>query len=166
MLDLVASARAEITSGERSGDSGAALLRNLVEANMNQDGDSKKLTEGELLSNIFVSMQLIFALPCSAIPLLLGFPSCWTRLVDFTFCDAYNNLCPPAETSAHTLCFAFVLLALYPESQKRIYEEVTRLWPADVPVTQLATVSFVTHFHEQIANRIPTEPQRVHGQTC
>jgi hypothetical protein len=56
MLDLVASARADITSGERSGASGAALLQNLVEANMNQDGDSKKLTEGELLSNIFVSM--------------------------------------------------------------------------------------------------------------
>ena len=48
----------------------------------------------------------------------------------------------PAETSAHTLCFAFVLLALYPECQKKIYEEVTCLWPADVLVTQLSTVSF------------------------
>ena len=65
MLDLVASARAEIMSGERSA-SGTALLRNLVEANMNQDGDSKKLTEGELLSNIFVSMQRVFALRRSA----------------------------------------------------------------------------------------------------
>jgi cytochrome P450 len=102
MLDLVASARADITSGERSGASGAALLQNLVEANMNQDGDAKKLTEGELLSNIFAF-------------LLAGH-----------------------ETSSHTLCFAFVLLALYPECQKKIYEEVTRLWPADVSVTQLA----------------------------
>ncbi|KAH0826717.1 cytochrome P450 [Lanmaoa asiatica] len=53
MLDLVASARAEIASGEHPEASGAALLRNLVEANMNQDGDSEKLTEGEVLSNIF-----------------------------------------------------------------------------------------------------------------
>ena len=63
MLDLVASARADIMSGKRSGASGAALLRNLVEANTNQDGHSKNLTEGELLSNIFVSIQLAFILP-------------------------------------------------------------------------------------------------------
>lgn len=85
MLDLVASARAEIMSGEPSGASGAALLRNIVEASMNQDGDSKMLTEGEVLSNIFVSMQLVVILRCSAIPLLLGFLSCWTRLVDPMF---------------------------------------------------------------------------------
>lgn len=89
MLDLVASARAEITSGERSGAPGAALLRNLVEANMNQDGDLKGLTEGELLSDIFVSMQLTSALRCSATSLLLGFPSCRTRFVDLRFSFAY-----------------------------------------------------------------------------
>lgn len=85
MLDLVASARAEIMSGEPSGASGAALLRNLVEANMNQDGDSKMLTEGEVLSNIFVSMQLVCIFRYLVIPLLLGFPSCWTWLVDPMF---------------------------------------------------------------------------------
>ena len=56
MLNLVASVRADITSGNCSEAPGGALLRNLVEANMNQDGDSNKLTEGELLSNIFVSI--------------------------------------------------------------------------------------------------------------
>ncbi|KAF8556843.1 cytochrome P450 [Imleria badia] len=103
MLDLVASARAETTGGECSGGSGRALLRNLVEANMNQDEASRKLTEGEILSNIFVF-------------LLAGH-----------------------ETTTHTLCFAFVLLALYPDWQKKVYEEVIRVWPADVPVTQLMT---------------------------
>ena len=60
MLDLIASARDEITGGEVSGTSNKSLLRNLVEANMNQDGDSKKLSEGEILSNVFVSMQSVF----------------------------------------------------------------------------------------------------------
>ena len=60
MLDLIASARDEITGGEVSGTSNKSLLRNLVEANMNQDGDSKKLSEGEILSNVFVSVQSVF----------------------------------------------------------------------------------------------------------
>ena len=84
MLDLVASARAESTGGERSGASGRSLLRNLVEANMNKDGSSEKLTEGEILSNIYVSMWFMFTSRCSAIHKLfyLGFPSRRTRLVD------------------------------------------------------------------------------------
>lgn len=85
MLDLVASARAEIMSGAPSGASGAALLRNLVEANMNQDGDSRRLTEGELLSNIFVGIHLVFIFRRSATPPLLGIPSCWTWLAELMF---------------------------------------------------------------------------------
>ena len=60
MLDLVASARDDIATGKQSGDSGSALLRNIVEANMNQEGDSEGLTEGEVLSNIFVGRWLEF----------------------------------------------------------------------------------------------------------
>jgi cytochrome P450 len=104
MLDLVASARAAISSGESApGTTGMALLRNLVEANMNEDGSSKKLTEGEILSNIFVF-------------LLAGY-----------------------ETTAHTLSFALVLLALHPECQQKIYEEVNSVWPPGVPTTQVTT---------------------------
>ena len=51
--------RADVTSGKKSADAGlrAALLRNLVEANMTQDGAYKTLTDDELLSNIFVRFQ-------------------------------------------------------------------------------------------------------------
>ncbi|KZV92266.1 cytochrome P450 [Exidia glandulosa HHB12029] len=35
------------------------------------------------------------------------------------------------ETSAHTLTFAFALLALHPEVQDKLYEEAKRLWPED-----------------------------------
>jgi len=51
--------RADVTSGKKSADAGlrAALLRNLVEANMTQDGTYKTLTDDELLSNIFVRFQ-------------------------------------------------------------------------------------------------------------
>ena len=49
MLDLVASVRADIMSGNRSEGLGGALLRDLAEANMNQDRDSNKLTDGKLL---------------------------------------------------------------------------------------------------------------------
>ncbi|KAG9309961.1 cytochrome P450 [Chiua virens] len=101
MGDLVASARADIVSGKHIGDSRAALLRNLVEANMDQDVDLNRLTEEELFADIFI---LLFA---------------------------------GHETSAHTLCFVFVLLALHPDVQQKVYEEVCRALPADVPITQL-----------------------------
>ncbi|KAH0826709.1 cytochrome P450 [Lanmaoa asiatica] len=125
MVDLVASARAEITSGEHSGASGAALLRNLVEANMNQDGESEKLTEGEVLSNIFVF-------------LLAGH-----------------------ETSAHTLCFAFVLLALYPDCQQNLYEEITRVWSTDIPLTQLTTSAkeYTAACIRETLRMFPAEPR-------
>ncbi|KAK7682024.1 hypothetical protein QCA50_014988 [Cerrena zonata] len=35
------------------------------------------------------------------------------------------------ETTAHTLCFAFALLALYPDEQERLLEEVIKYTPGD-----------------------------------
>jgi hypothetical protein len=57
-LELVSAAR-EWVGGEKASNIDAALLRNLVEANMAQDGDSRRLTEGELLSNIFVGSSTL-----------------------------------------------------------------------------------------------------------
>ncbi|PFH49568.1 hypothetical protein AMATHDRAFT_62875 [Amanita thiersii Skay4041] len=75
-------------------DHGAALLRNLVQANMAEEaGLDRRLTDDELTSNTFVF-------------LLAGH-----------------------ETTAHSLCFALILLALHPEAQDKAYEEVCRLWP-------------------------------------
>ncbi|KII87854.1 hypothetical protein PLICRDRAFT_54898 [Plicaturopsis crispa FD-325 SS-3] len=52
MLDLVSTARAAFMEGKTSVTE-AALLTNLVEANMSEDSDYKRLTDDELLSNIF-----------------------------------------------------------------------------------------------------------------
>jgi hypothetical protein len=52
-LELVSAAR-EWVVGDKTSKIDAALVRNLVEANMTQEGDSRGLTEGELLSDIFV----------------------------------------------------------------------------------------------------------------
>ncbi|EIM88754.1 cytochrome P450 [Stereum hirsutum FP-91666 SS1] len=112
MLDIVASARDEyvlrgkcagvggdgdgVPVGRRSNLKGgdAALLRNLVRANMEEEADGDKgLTEDELLSNVF------------------------------TFLLAGH------ETSANTLSFALVLIALHPEVQQKMYEESMRIWP-------------------------------------
>ncbi|KAK0220202.1 cytochrome P450 [Armillaria fumosa] len=94
MLDVISLARAWVASG-KAVDMDAALLRNLVEANMFEEADfnHKRLTDDELLSN-----TLTF--------LLAGH-----------------------ETTAHTICFALVLLALHPDVQRRVYEEVSRSWP-------------------------------------
>ena len=35
------------------------------------------------------------------------------------------------QTAAHTLVFAFALLALYPEEQERLYQEVLKYLPGN-----------------------------------
>jgi hypothetical protein len=53
ILELISTARAWVL-GSKPSELDAALLRNLVEANMAQEGDSKALTDHEIISNIFV----------------------------------------------------------------------------------------------------------------
>ncbi|KAJ8701241.1 hypothetical protein PTI98_000051 [Pleurotus ostreatus] len=99
MLDLISNAR-DWVSGGNAASLDAALLQNLVQANMAQEDDAavrRKLTDDEMLSDIFMF-------------LLAGH-----------------------ETSAHSLCFTLILLALYPEAQQKVCEEVNRLWPGEAP---------------------------------
>lgn len=35
------------------------------------------------------------------------------------------------KTTAHTLCFTFGLLALYPDEQEKLYQEVLKYIPGD-----------------------------------
>jgi hypothetical protein len=54
ILELISVARAWV-SGDKTSQLDAALLKNLVEANMTaQEGDSKNLSDDELISNVFV----------------------------------------------------------------------------------------------------------------
>jgi Cytochrome P450 len=43
----------------------------------------------------------------------------------------------PIETSAHSLCFAVALLALHPEIQQKVFDEVVRLWPDGAPTLEM-----------------------------
>ncbi len=57
MLEVVSSARAWILDNKgatKDGKMDAALLRNLVEANLAEGSDYRGLTDDELLSNTFV----------------------------------------------------------------------------------------------------------------
>ncbi|KAH7887015.1 cytochrome P450 [Phlebopus sp. FC_14] len=140
MLEIVSSARSDVASNKPRGDSDAALLRNLVVANMSQDGDYKRLSDGELLSNIFAF-------------LLAGH-----------------------ETSAHTLSFAFILLALYPEAQQKLYKEAVSVWPGTTPTTELPTtykedfgkLEYTLAFFRETLRLFPSEPRLakdVHNDT-
>ncbi|KAK0237992.1 cytochrome P450 [Armillaria nabsnona] len=117
MLDVISLARAWVTSG-KAADMDAALLRNLVEANMFEEADFnyKRLTDDELLSN--------------TLTFLLAGHGEHPSLPD----ESINSLEFLSETTAHTICFAMVLLALYPDVQRRVFEEVSRSWPEDATV--------------------------------
>jgi hypothetical protein len=79
IVELVNHMRADVASGGKSEETGlkAALLRNLVEANMMQDDDYKSLTDDELLSNIFVRFLNFVCL--LSLTNKIGVPSCGTR---------------------------------------------------------------------------------------
>jgi hypothetical protein len=47
----------------------------------------------------------------------------------FMLAHLSNLLTVFAETSSHTLTFAFALLAMHPEIQERLFEETKALWP-------------------------------------
>lgn len=78
MLDVVSSARAWVAGGKAE-TMDAALLKNLVEANMAQEGDYKRLTDEELLSNTFVRIVSIYILYAPLTCVSPDFPTCWTR---------------------------------------------------------------------------------------
>ncbi|EJD41256.1 cytochrome P450 [Auricularia subglabra TFB-10046 SS5] len=93
--------------GEGDSSEAADLFRRLVEANDAEDG--ARLTDDELLSNIYVFFLAGHGklLPVIGDLVLMGLK----------------------ETSAHTLTFAFALLAMHPEEQDKIYAKAKRLWP-------------------------------------
>ena len=66
LMDLISLSRARVAEGKQSNQTEAALLRNLVEANMkielDDTKDTRQLTDRELLSDIFVSTLLSFSL--------------------------------------------------------------------------------------------------------
>jgi cytochrome P450 len=45
-----------------------------------------------------------------------------------------------SETSAHTLSFAITLLALYPDVQRKLFEEVVEVWPEGLPTSGAVSV--------------------------
>ncbi|EIW78654.1 cytochrome P450 [Coniophora puteana RWD-64-598 SS2] len=130
MMDLVVRARQEIVENEGKsevtgkGSGGAAILRNLVEANLALDSEHRRLTADELFSNIF------------------------------------SFLLAGHETSSHSLSFAFVLLALYPEKQQTLLEEVSRLWPGNEPVSPHSSVcEYTLAFFRETLRLWPAEPR-------
>ncbi|KAF5379057.1 hypothetical protein D9615_005999 [Tricholomella constricta] len=138
MLEVISLARAWIAGGKTS-NMDAALLRNLVEANMSHNDNGKHLTDDELLSNTF------------------------------TFLLAGH------ETSAHSLCFAIMLLALYPDVQQRVYEDSLRLWPDGAAPSSpspykesMAKLDYTTAvFHEtlRLFPPVPRLAKHVHADT-
>jgi hypothetical protein len=93
MLEMISSTRDSVVVGGTSVLTKSALLRNLVEANMDGVGDSKRLTDEELLSNVFV--RLLF--PLLSFPFPFHFPE---RLFHFHFSFIFifivaSDVCAP-----------------------------------------------------------------------
>ncbi|THU96647.1 cytochrome P450, partial [Dendrothele bispora CBS 962.96] len=102
-MKAVSEVRADVLEKSNS-TTGGALLRNLVKANIDVDGEQdekergqRSLTDKELLSNMFAYLSGV------------------------------------TETTANTLSFVCAFLALYPDVQQKILDEVKPIWPNGVP---------------------------------
>ncbi|PPQ81694.1 hypothetical protein CVT24_003124 [Panaeolus cyanescens] len=109
MLELVEFARSWLGGDQQDKTLDAALLRNLVEANSEEVG-SKRLNDGQLLSNAFVF-------------LVAGH-----------------------ETTAHSLSFMLAFMAIYPEVQRKVREEVLSLTDGD----PLAPLNYKEHLSKLV----------------
>ncbi|KIK60270.1 hypothetical protein GYMLUDRAFT_168213, partial [Collybiopsis luxurians FD-317 M1] len=62
------------------------------------------------------------------------------------------------ETSAHSLCFAFCLMALWPEVQEKVYKETAELWP-NVPTMETVNASYTTAVFRETLRLFPPVPR-------
>jgi Cytochrome P450 len=69
----------------------------------------------------------------------IDIPCGWSWQVTFVFCESWSSCCPP-ETTAHSLSFALAFLALHPDIQEKLYDEVVSVWPQGPPRTGDASV--------------------------
>ncbi|TFK34437.1 cytochrome P450 [Crucibulum laeve] len=125
MLDVVSQARAWIAGGKTT-QMDAALLRNLVEANMAQevDSDQRRLTDEELLSDTFVFLlaghETSAHSLCFSIALLALYPEVQKKILEEAM-----KLWPDAPPT----------LASHTEYTWAVFHETLRLFP---PVARLA----------------------------
>ena len=123
------------------------MFRRLIDANDEEEANAR-LSNDELASNVFVSPSLDDALSVTE----TSFPlSRLSSLRDMVCCESSSALLTAgaykaySETSAHSLTFAFALLAIHPDIQQHVYEETKALWPSmkDEPVRR--TLPLVLH---------------------
>ena len=69
------------------------------------------------------------------------------------------------ETSAHTLTFAFLCLALYPDVQRKLREESFRIWPTEDDVDSSSyrgdfeKFTYTLAFFREVLRCFPIEPR-------
>ncbi|KAF8517917.1 cytochrome P450 [Hysterangium stoloniferum] len=121
LLRLIEHSRSTLVvdSNEKSHDN---LLRRLVEANTLETDPAKRLTDEELLSNVFIF-------------LVAGH-----------------------ETTAHTASFILAHLALYPDVQNRVFEEVKKVWPRYEDIQSAEEEYLLAVFRESLRH-FPVAPR-------
>ncbi|KAJ7468050.1 cytochrome P450 [Mycena latifolia] len=152
MLDLISLSRAWVVGGKIS-NMDAALLRNLVEANMT-DTDNvlhKKLTDEELLSNVFLfflaghetsAHSLSFS-----VALLALYPDIQQKIYEETV-KLWPNGCPPtASLSSYKECMPQLPYTL------AAFQETLRLFPAAPRLVKIVQTDT-----DLTAHRFTTDP--------
>jgi hypothetical protein len=146
LLRLISMTRESILSNPDNDMTNATLVTHLVKANMNQEG-YKRLTDTELLSNVFVRDHAYCLMPTRFINVSLqiyhisGYGEYSSNMQENT--KGTVSL----DTMSNSLSFTILLIAMYPEVQRKIYEEVKRVWPNGSPSMGVTSVCLMRHSH-------------------
>ena len=119
------------------------LFSSLLEANDDEDisGDNVKLSTSELLGRSHTNPSQ------STLTLLVGnvfiFQLAGHEVYSIAYRDIYWLTIVETKTTAHTLAFAFGLLALYPDEQEKLFQHIKEvLTDGRLPVGHLALELF------------------------
>lgn len=130
LLDMIHKGRSAEVKADRYD-----LLSGLLDASEDDVGSYEKLTDQEVLSVYRYVFHLVaVVLTSTSIGNIFIFLAAGHEVYCLRFAQLHLvNLV--MQTTAHTLCFAFALLALYPDEQEKLYEHTKSiLRDDDIPV--------------------------------
>ena len=102
------------------------LFSGLLDAARDEPDSEVALTDEELFGGISTSpsFSIVEERPICLPRKHVYVSFCWARGAVFLFILSRWRESSSLQTTAHTLCFSFALLALYPDEQERLYQHI------------------------------------------
>jgi hypothetical protein len=122
----------EMVEARRNGDNVEErydLFSGLLDAAQAEQGSESAISDEEVIGEYSTSGSLSFGILGKCLTRPTYQETCLSFYLLDMRCDLFSTSCgvfpnSSLQTTAHTLCFSFALLALYPDEQERLYQHI------------------------------------------